>query len=101
MARRVVRTPTKVVVTSTTKGHILKASWSSTSKRRNRSLLGGGGQCRSRRLLGDRALRDGPLEREGYLAQPTRRRKNSHRQGYRYFVDHLQSGVLGSSNSNR
>ena len=99
MARRVVRTPTKVVVDlDDRKATILKAvvvehietaqPVGSSAVAASADLDGSSATVRSEMVA---------LEREGYLAQPhTSAGRIPTDKGYRYFVDHLQSGVLGS-----
>ena len=99
MARRVVRTPTKVVVDlDARKATILKAvvvahiapaqPVGSSAVAASADLDVSSATVRSEMVA---------LEREGYLAQPhTSAGRIPTDKGYRYFVDHLQSGVLGA-----
>jgi heat-inducible transcriptional repressor len=99
MARRVVRKPTKLVVDlDDRKATILKAvvvehidtaqPVGSSAVAASADLDVSSATVRSEMVA---------LEREGFLAQPhTSAGRIPTDKGYRYFVDHLQSGVLGS-----
>jgi heat-inducible transcriptional repressor len=99
MARRVVRNPTNVVVDlDARKATILKAvvvehidtaqPVGSSAVAASADLDVSSATVRSEMVA---------LEREGYLAQPhTSAGRIPTDKGYRYFVDHLQSGILGS-----
>jgi heat-inducible transcriptional repressor len=99
MARRAVRKPTNVIVDlDARKATILKAvvvehidtaqPVGSSAVAASADLDVSSATVRSEMVA---------LEREGYLAQPhTSAGRIPTDKGYRYFVDHLQSGVLGS-----
>jgi heat-inducible transcriptional repressor len=99
MARRVVRKPTKVLMDlDARKATILKAvvvehidtaqPVGSSAVAASADLDVSSATVRSEMVA---------LEREGYLAQPhTSAGRVPTDKGYRYFVDHLQSGVLGA-----
>jgi heat-inducible transcriptional repressor len=99
MARRVVRKPTKVLMDlDARKATILKAvvvehidtaqPVGSSAVAASADLDVSSATVRSEMVA---------LEREGYLAQPhTSAGRIPTDKGYRYFVDHLQSGVLGA-----
>src|SRR6202041_3940847 len=98
MARRVVRRPTNVVVNlDARKATILEAvvvehidtaqPVGSSSVAANAELFVSPATVRTEMVV---------LEREGYLAQPhTSAGRVPTDKGYRYFVDHLEAGVLG------
>jgi heat-inducible transcriptional repressor len=99
MARRVVRKPTKVLMDlDARKATILEAvvvehidtaqPVGSSAVAASADLFVSSATVRSEMVA---------LEREGYLAQPhTSAGRIPTDKGYRYFVDHLQSGVLGA-----
>src|SRR5665213_2692681 len=100
MARRVVQKPTKVVVDlDDRKATILKAvvvEHVDTAQPVGSSAVAASADLdvSSATVRAEMVA----LEREGYLAQPhTSAGRIPTDKGYRYFVDHLQSGVLGSA----